>query len=256
MDDFRGRCAMWTVTLLDEDYLALSVSGKWPQFQRRVTDLLIRHLKANGDPAIVIAAVEIGSKRFARTGRPDPHIHVVTTGWKSRGPDGKWLLGPDVMDQLVAKACQYAGLPLRERPASSNISGIKHRVGAYMSKYLSKQMPVSAEALRGQWEKLIPRSWYNQSRECKAMVAGSLVSLPPAFSAFVVRNQTILENLGLGRGGVRVVGHKKRKIENVPIEVFCFHFVSPEKLMEAMEYFAIWVENDETLNMRGAVLSG
>ncbi len=172
---------MWTVTLLDEDYLALSVSGKWPQFQRRVTDLLIRHLKANGDPAIVIAAVEIGSKRFARTGRPDPHIHVVTTGWKSRGPDGKWLLGPDVMDQLVAKACQYAGLPLRERPASSNISGIKHRVGAYMSKYLSKQMPVSAEALRGQWEKLIPRSWYNQSRECKAMVAGSLVSLPPAF---------------------------------------------------------------------------
>ncbi len=72
----------------------------------------------------------------------------------------------------------------------------------------------------------------------------------------MVRNQTILENLGLGRGGVRVVGHKKRKIENVPIEVFCFHFVSPEKLMEAMEYFAIWVENDETLNMRGAVLSG
>ena len=256
MDDFRGRCAMWTVTLTDDDYIALSVTRKWPDFQRRITDLLVRYLKANGDPAIVVAAVEIGAKRFARTGRPDPHIHVVTTGWRTRGEDGKFLLRNVVMDELVSKACQYAGLPLRERPSSSNISGIKHRVGAYMSKYLSKQMPVTPEALKGQWENLIPRSWFNQSKACKAMVAGSLVSLPPAFSSFVVRNQTILENLGLGRGGVRVVGMKKRKIQDVPIEVFCFQFVSPEKLMEAMEYFALWVDNEETLDLRGAVLSG
>ena len=76
------------VTLTDEDYIALSVTRKWPDFQRRITDLLVRHLQANGDAGLVIAAVEIGAKRFARTGRPDPHIHIVTTGWKTKDVTG------------------------------------------------------------------------------------------------------------------------------------------------------------------------
>jgi hypothetical protein len=256
MDDFRSRCAMWTVTLTDDDYVTLANSHRWPDFQRRVSDLLIRHLQANGDEAFVIAAVEIGAKRFARTGRPDPHIHIVTTGWRTKGPEGEYLLSPRVLDELVAKACQYAGLPLRERPAASNISGIRHPVGAYMSKYLSKQMPVTPEALKGKWEHLIPRQWFNQSKACKAMVDGVMIKLPPAFSAFVVRQQKLLEQFGCGKGGVRTVGYKKRKIEDVPIEVFCFKFVSPEKLLEAVELFALWVENGEALNMRGGVLSG
>ena len=256
MDDFRSRCAMWTVTLTDDDYIALSVTRKWPDFQRRITDLLVRHLQANGDAALVIAAVEIGAKRFARTGRPDPHIHIVTTGWKTKDVKGKYLLSPVVLDELVAKACQYAGLESRERPAASNISGIRHPVGAYMSKYLSKQMPVSPGSLPKEWEELIPRQWFNQSKACKAMVDGVMIKLPPAFSAFVVRQQKLLEQFGCGKGGVRTVGYKKRKIEDVPIEVFCFKFVSPEKLHEAMELFALWVENSETLNLRGVVLSG
>ena len=256
MDDFRSRCAMWTVTLTDEDYIALSVTRKWPDFQRRVTDLLIRHLDSNGDAALVIAAVEIGAKRFARTGRPDPHIHIVTTGWNTKGPDGKYLLSPVVLDQLVAKACQYAGLESRERPAASNIAGIRHPVGAYMSKYLSKQMPVTPESLPKEWEELIPRQWFNQSKACKAMVDGVMIKLPPAFSAFVVRQQKLLEQFGCGKGGVRTVGYKKRKLEDVAIEVFCFKFVSPEKLHEAMELFALWVENSETLNVQGMVMSG
>ena len=256
MDDFRSRCAMWTVNLTDQDYISLSVTRKWPNFQRRITDLLIRHLESNGDAGLVIAAVEIGAKRFARTGRPDPHIHIVTTGWKTKDIKGKYLLRPEVMDELVAKACQYAGLPSRERSACSNISGISHAVGAYMSKYLSKQMPVTPAALAGQWEELIPRQWFNQSKACKAMCDGALIKLPPAFSAFVVRQQKLLEQFGCGKGGVRTVGYKKRKIEDVPIEVFCFKFVSPEKLHEAMELFALWVELNEPQDFGGMVMSG
>ena len=217
---------------------------------------MIRYLEANGDAALTIAAVEIGAKRFARTGRPDPHIHLVTTGWKTKGINGEYLLSPDVMDELVAKACQYAGLPLRQRSACSNISGIKHAVGAYMSKYLSKQMPVTPESLPKEWEELIPRQWFNQSKACKAMVDGSLIKLPPAFSAFVIRQQKLLEQFGCGKGGVRTVGHKKRKLEDIPIEVFCFKFVSPEKLHEAMELFALWVELNEPQDFGGMVLSG
>ena len=116
-----------------------------------------------------------------------------------------------VMDELVAKACQYAGLESRERPAASNISGIRHRVGAYMSKYLTKQMPVTPESLPKEWEELIPRQWFNQSKACKAMVDGATVELPPAFSAFVVRQQNCLSSLDAAVGGYARVGWKKRK---------------------------------------------
>ena len=52
------------------------------------------------------------------------------------------------------------------------------------------------------------------------------------------------------------MGFKKRKIEDVPIEVFCFHFKSPEMLHVAMELFALWVENSERLDLEGVVMSG
>ena len=256
LDDYRGRTAMWTVTLTDNDYLDLAQTRQWPAFQRRVTDLLVRHLQANGDPGIVIGVVEVGAKRFRRTGRPDPHIHIVTTGYGSKDVNGRFLLCPEVCDELVAKACQYAGLPFRERPSASNVSKVRHSVRAYMSKYLTKQMPVKPEELEGEWSELIPRQWFNQSKACKAMCDGVMIKLPPAFSAFVVRQQKLLEHFGCGRGGVRTVGYKKRKIEDVPIDVFCFKFVSPEKLHEALELFCMWVELNEPPDFGGLALSG
>ena len=256
MEDFRRRTAMWTVTLTDEDYLALSVSRQWPKFQRRIIDLLVRYLKANGDEAVVIACVEVGEKRLARTGRPDPHIHVVTSGWGRRRPDGQWLLCPDAMDELVAKACQYAGLPSRERPACSSIARVKHSVSSYMSKYLTKQAPVALGEVDGEWSELIPRQWWNQSEACKALVDGCLFKLPPAFAAFVVRNAVMLERFGLGRGGNVVVGHKKTLLCEMPIEMFRFRFQTPEKLHQAIELFALWAANGESLDVAGLVLSG
>ena len=256
MEDFRHRTAMWTVTLADEDYQELSANLCWKNFQRRVTDLLIRYLKAHGDEAIVIAAVEIGSKRFARTGRPDPHIHVLTTGWGRRHPEGGWLLSPNRMDDLVTQACQYAGLPLRERPSSSNVSGVKHSAAAYMSKYLTKQIPVQLEDVPEEWHSLIPAQWWNQSAACKAMVEGVMTKLPPAFAAFLVRNAILLERMELGRGGVRTVGWKKRLCHDIPIEVFRFVFKSPEAMHQGLELFALWVANDEELDLSAWVMSG
>ena len=247
---------MWNVTLTDDDYLALAASRKWPEFQRRVIDLLVRYLKSYGDEAVVIACVEIGGKRFARTGRPDPHIHVITSGWGRRRPDGQWLLCADAMDELVAKACQYAGLPLAPRPAASSIDRVRHSVASYMSKYLTKQCPVNVESIDADWQELIPRQWWNQSEACKALVDGCLFKLPRSFAAFVVRNSVLLEKLGMGRGGNVVVGHKKTKLHDLPIEVFRFRFKTPEFLQQAMELFAVWVESGEALDVRGLVLSG
>jgi len=256
MEDFRRQTAMWTVTLLDEDYFSLSIDGSWPKFQRRIVDLLVRYLKAHGDPAVVIGVCEVGAKRFARTGRPDPHLHLVTTGWGSRDQEGRWLLRPDVMDELVAKACQYAGLPSANRPACSRVEPVRHSVSSYLSKYLTKQMPVQLSDVDAAAQELIPRQWWNQSQACKAMVDGCLVKLPPAFAAFCVRHAILMERLELGRGGVRTVGWKKTKLAEMPIEVWRFKFRSPEALMVAMELYALWVANDEELDVGALVMSG
>ena len=180
----------------------------------------------------------------------------MTTGYDTKDANGRFLLSPVVCDELVAKACQYAGLPLRERPSASQVAPIRHGVGAYMSKYLTKQIPVKPEDMAGPWAELIPRQWFNQSKACKSMCDGVMIKLPPAFSAFVVRQQKLLEQFGCGQGGVRTVGYKKRKIEDVPIEVFCFVFVSPEKLHEALELFCMWVELNEPPDFGGLALSG
>ena len=256
MEDFKRKTAMWTVTLLDSDYELLLTSRGWAKFQRRIIDLLCRYLKANGDPAIVIGVCEVGSKRFARTGRPDPHLHLVTTGYGSRDKQGRWLLRPDVMDELVAKACQYAGLPSAERPAASQLAPVRHSVSSYLSKYLTKQMPVDLRVMSPTVEELIPRQWWNQSEACKAMVDGCLVKLPPAFAAFCVRHQVMLERMELGRAGTRTVGWKKTKLCDMPVECWRFAFRSPEALMAAMELYALWVSNNEELDIGQLVMSG
>ena len=256
MEDMRRRCAMWTVTLRDEDYVALSASLKWPEFQRRIHDLLVRYLKAHGDQAVVIGVCEIGPKRFARTGRPDPHIHVITSGWGRRRPDGQWLLCPDAMDDLVAKACQYAGLPSAPRPSASRVEPVRHSVASYMSKYLTKDVPIDVEQVSEEQKALIPRQWWFRSASCKAMVEGCLIKLPPAFAAFVARCHGKLEGLGLGRGGYSVVAWRESLLGSVPIEMLKFRFKGVDELFIAIELFLIWVTNDEQLDVAALGMSG
>ena len=256
LEDMRRRCAMWTVTLTDNDYVALADTGEWPKFQRRIHDLLVRYLKAHGDEAVVVGVCEIGSKRFARTGRPDPHIHVITSGWGRRRPDGQWLLCADAMDELVAKACQYAGLSSAHRPSCSRVEPVRHSVSSYVSKYLTKEIPVDIDKVDGEFVNLIPHQWWFRSAACKAMVEGCTFKLPPAFSAFVVRCHSKLEALGLGRGGFSVVAHRETLLGTVPIELLKFRFASPEHLHQALELFVLWVVNDEQLDTAGLVMSG
>ena len=159
------------------------------------------------------------------------------------------------MDELVRKACQYAGLPSADRSSASQIAPVKHSVAQYMSKYLTKQLPVDLGQVEEQWMNLIPRQWWNQSAACKAMLDGCVSKLPPAFAAFLIRNQALLERLDLGRGGVAVVGHKKGKIYEIPIEMFRFCFKTPECVLAALELFAVWAVNGEELDVAELVMS-
>ena len=251
MDDFKGKIAFITVTLPDEDYAVMAGTRMWPDFQRRYIDLLIRHLKDHGDPALVVGVVEIGDVRAKRTGRPMPHLHVCCTGWDTRLANGKRLLTKDVNDLLIAKAAQYAGLPAHLRGAAGQIQGVKKSVANYVSKYMTKQAKPSELDLGDGWEELIPRRWWNSSEGAKALLEGKKFRLPPAFAAFMVLKQKQLEEHGLGRGNNVPIGYRKTITGDLPIEVFRFQFVTPEALHQALELYALWCAEERELMHSG-----
>ena len=233
---------MWTVTLPEEDYEFIALrGGGWSAFQRRCIDLVCRYLRDHSVDALAVAAVEIGDKRTARTGRPMPHIHLVINGWGHRHPNGGWLLSPKRMDDLVAKAAQYAGLPSRERRAASNVSGIRKSVHNYVSKYLTKQRGVEETDVSDGWDELIPRQWWNASEEARALVNGALFKLSAGFAAFIVRKQMELERAELGRASAVRVGERRSMTRGlVGIELTKFHFFSTDALLTSIEWYCLW----------------
>ena len=252
MEDFRGSLCMWTVTLPEEDYrdVALKV-GSWPAFQRRCIDLVCRYLREHQVDALAVAAVEIGDKRTSRTSRPMPHIHLVINGWGRRHPSGGWLLCPKRMDDLVAKAAQYAGLPSRERRAASNIAPIRKSVHNYVSKYLTKQRGVADVDLADGWDDLIPRQWWNASEEARALVEGALFKLSAGFAAFLVRKQIELERAELGRAfEVEVAKRRSMTRGDVAISFTKFRFFSTDALLTAIEWYCLWC-SDQSVAISG-----
>ena len=240
MEDFKERLAFMTVSLPDEDLHRMAGTNIWPRFQRRYVDLLTRHLQEHGDEALVVAVVEIGDFRARRTGRPLPHIHLVCTGWGRKIGHRRYLLSPEVHDDLINRAAAYAGLPASDRRAAGNIQPIKKSVKNYVSKYLTKQAPVKEVDLGDGYEDLIPRQWWNRSEAACALLDGHLFRLPQAFAAFVVQRQAELEGHGLGRGGPVQIGVRKTMTGDLPIEIFRFQFKDPESLHSALELYALW----------------
>jgi hypothetical protein len=257
MEDFRTRLTFGTCSLPDEDLHAMAGTDIWPKFQRRYVDLIIQHLKSYGDEALVVAVVEIGDVRCRRTGRPLPHIHFVCSGHGKRKPNGRWLFDRADHDRIIDLAAQYAGLPRTYRGAAGNIQPIRKSVVNYLSKYLTKQVPVKEVDLNDGYEDLIPHQWWNRSSGACALLEGHLFKLPPAFQAFLVQNQMMLEGMRLGRGGLIQIGTRKTLTGDLPIEVYRFQFFTVGDLHQALELFALWClsEREKTDSGGGGMCS-
>ena len=256
LEDVRSRLFFITINLPDADYIDLMASGKWPIFQSETRSLIARLLKDAGDEAVVIGVCEIGPKRLATTGLACPHLHILCTGRGRKSPDGGWLITKHVIDDLVAKAAEKAGLPPRDRSPGRQLSDVKWSVGSYMSKYLTKAQAVDPLSLPEDQHNLIPHQWWNQSEACKALVDGHLFRLPPAFSAFLMRQRALLERLNLGHMGSRQMGERTTISRVIPIELFYFRFRSPESLHQAIELFCLWVTQGEPDGLEWVDLSG
>ena len=251
MNDFRSRCCLWTVTLPDGDYEELAVSGLWPLLQRRIYDVLARYLRDHGDPALVIGVTEIGEERLRRTGKPMPHLHLVSTGYGSRGPGGGWLLSPAVMDQIVEKATASVGLSRRDRSACSRLEPIRHSVSAYLGKYLTKTGCADQVRPAEGWESLIPRQWWNRSDELHKFLLGHVFHLPPAFVAFVLQQRKRLEALGVCDVSKVVVGVVPGLFGDKEISLDRIHFRQPESLLRCLELFGHWLSDPSSWDRPG-----
>ena len=240
MDELPGRCALGLVSLMDEDYEDLAVSGNWPVLQNSIRDRIVRYLKAHGDPALMVGVAELGGVRCERTGRPMPHLHYVCSGWGKRDATGRWLLRAEVMDEMVAAACRDAGLPDRPRASGSSINPVKGTVRGYLSKYLSKGTDVPGLRLEDGWESLIPHQWWFRSSAAKALRDGHLWRLPPAFAAFVTQQRKRLEALGLGMGRLVVLRKLQSKTRCSTVDGVFFHWASVDQLLQGLEWFSVW----------------
>ncbi len=252
-EEFKKLLCLWTVNLTDEDYVDLARLGTWNVFQRRSVDRLQQHLRLHGDVCLVLAVVEHGPKRSGRLGRPIPHLHIVTSGWGSKINGKRYLLDHELLDELVNKACDDAGLPRRDRKAASNVERVRHSPRSYLKGYLKKAVPVEDLDLSDGWETLVPYHWGNTSKEAKLLLAGHTVQLPPAFVAFVIQERKALEAMQLGSHRVVIVGHSMYLGAPRPIEIECMRFWTPEHLARAIELFLVWSFSPEAFAEEAAL---
>ena len=236
----KKRMALWTVNLPMGWYLELKETGQWALFQRRLIDHLTQLLVEAGDVALVLGVVELSPKRGERHGRPLPHLHIVTSGYGARGKDGKWLIGPRVMDALVVKALASCGIRVDSALSSSNVQQVKQSVKSYLRAYLKKQVDLPSVDLGDGWIELVPRQWWNRSAAARALVDGHYFKLPPDFVYWMLSQRQDLEELKLGIGGVSVVGSRKTLTGERPIEIEWFRFFSPAAISRAIELWLLY----------------
>ena len=238
--DFSRRCGFVTYSLLDADYEDLKRMGTLSVLQRRIIDRWAQYQKKHDQPALAIQVVEIGEKRYKRTDSPMPHFHLVVYGWGLRKKDGAFLLNKEINEEILAKACQDAGLPSRERPAACQIQGVKYDAGSYLSKYLTKGPPKGMETFPEEHHDLIPRQWWNRSADLKRFVDGHLINFPPDFCAFIVMERQRLERMGLGNAFIVEGSTYQYFGETRRYEITAFRFNSPEHTAAAWEAYLAW----------------
>lgn len=243
LDDVSSKLAFITYSLPDEDYVHFLQGARWEVFQRKTIDLWAQYLKSEGAPAIVLQVAEIGGRRLNRVDQPMPHLHLVVYGWNQKRRDGAFLINKQINEEILARACAYAGLPSRKRQAACNVQQVKFSVKGYLSKYLTKEGPKGGVAFKPEHEGCVPRQWWNRSADLKAFVDGHYFKLPPAFCAFVVREQKRLERVGVGRAFV-VQGAPYAYFGSTKhYEITAFHFFSPEHVAWFIEMYGAWRSN-------------
>lgn len=133
----KGRCGFATLTLPDlifPDWAA--VCHDWGKLVNNFIKRFKRKLTARGVKDYICYVTEYQVKRFEKTGRPYPHIHLCYPARPIR--NYHWYITADEIRTIWAEVVQSRCLCRYDFGASVDCVVVKKSVAAYLAKYLSK----------------------------------------------------------------------------------------------------------------------
>jgi hypothetical protein len=202
LEDLHGkqRLAFLTVTLPDAlgglptEKLKI-VHESWSSVVKNFLKALSRDLENLGADKRIVCSSEIQEKRFASSGIPALHLHLVFHAWDgvSRHPDNKRafylsvsrirLLWSRVISNLLAVDTSTLNFN-----ASVNIQTIRKSASGYLGKYISKGVKVAKKVVEAGLSSWLPKQWWSLSGGLGSDVRACVISLNSDVCTFFVEH--------------------------------------------------------------------
>jgi len=149
-----------TVTVPDctADTLRLVAAG-WAECVRQFVQSLRRDLRAQGLSGEVLTVTEVQSKRYASSGLPVLHLHLLFQGRIHRR--AAWAISTERFDELWARRLRPYFPNRRTFPASCNMKSVEKSAAGYMGKYMSKGRGAIAPLVEAGCADYLPSAWWN-----------------------------------------------------------------------------------------------
>jgi hypothetical protein len=171
------RKTLGTITLPEMSREARAeVVDNWSDLTRQLLQWVIRQLRKQGLPPVVLSVTEIQPKRLLASGEAYLHWHLL---WLNQpGRAGNWAISPNdlrtwLSNLLRRKIQSYQGgfLNIDTKP-------VEGKVAAYLAKYMSKGKQTVAEAVEDWGEDNCPSTWWNMTKPARDMVNSATLRGP------------------------------------------------------------------------------
>lgn len=167
----KGRICLFTGTLppmsRDDNML---IASQWSEVIRQFNQSVARNLRKRGLSGLIVGVTEIQPKRLQNSEDCGLHYHCVFQG-KKTAHNAPWELSCTMLREFWRNAVVNAlGHDVNDDfGRSTRVESVKHDIGGYLSKYLSK----GSEVLQLYLEKGFPppASWWSMSVELKGAIA-------------------------------------------------------------------------------------
>lgn len=169
------RKTLGTITLPPmPDDCRRQVVEDWPVLTNQLLTWLSRRLKRQGLPQVVLSVTEIQPERLAATGEGSLHWHLL---WLNHpGKKGNWAVDPCDVRAWLGRVLRRRIKGYTGGHINVNTKPVEGVVAAYMAKYMSKGKQLVSEAMSDWGHGLCPRTWWNMTKDCRAMVKAATLT--------------------------------------------------------------------------------
>lgn len=151
-----------------------AVVKDWAEIQRQFQQGLRRRLISRGLPGELLSCTEIQEERFAGSGVPALHLHIVFQG-KDR-KRASWAVTPKMVRKMWVQILKPRMPSVTDWRAVENLKQVRKDAAAYIGKYMSKGVLAVAAMTDAGLGHLLPSAWWNASFSLRRrVIAHSMV---------------------------------------------------------------------------------